>query len=467
MPEISVDALGAIACGKLAGKLSRLAGRGGTALPGLLALALQPKVVRRLASQLPRGSILVAGTNGKTTTTRMVASILRQAGQRPLYNNSGSNLMRGLATSLLQGASLLGAIPREITTGLFEIDEATLPHAIRETKPKLIIVTNLFRDQLDRYGEVDSVASLWRQAISQLPQDTCLVLNSDDPVVAGLGRDVPNRVVYYGIDDLSIGRQETEHAADATWCPACGVDYHYATCFYGHIGHFSCPSCGRARPQPHVRALRVERLGFSGTSLDLALPTERLSIRLGLPGTYNVYNGLAATAAAVALGLEPGLIKDALEGTTAAFGRVEKAGYQGRTICLVLAKNPIGLNEAVRTILAGEGQRNLLFVLNDNIADGQDISWIWDADFELLRGRVGFVTAGGCRAEDMALRLKYAGIEGVAPEKDLREALLRSVERTPEGDTLYIVPTYTAMLEVRRELSRLVPLEDFWVSHER
>lgn len=469
----------AVALARLTAAASRLSGRGGgTAFPGLLALRLDPGLVQHLARSIPQGTVLISGTNGKTTTAHMMAAICREMGLHPLHNRSGSNLMRGIAGALAEGCALWSS-PRfpEAAVGIFEVDEATLPEAGGELRPRVVAIGNLFRDQLDRYGEVDTVAAAWRRAIAALPQEAVLVLNSDDPAVADLGRTAPCQRLYLGLDDKRWGRNTLDATADTTMCPHCGCDLDYTFSYYGHMGHYRCTACGWARPKPQFIATAVDAQGLRGVRSDFITPAGSFSATLRVPGLYNVYNALAAVAAAHALGASLSNIKAGLEKASPVFGRVERLEIQGKGVYLILAKNPAGMNEVLRTLQWEEGPLHLLFLLNDGVADGRDISWIWDVDFEVLRGRVAFLGASGHRAEEMALRLKYARLEDppkpgptqdshqserLLMERDLERALMQSLERTPSGGVLYVVPTYTAMLEVRQLLVRKGRLEPFW-----
>ncbi len=465
---------GAVLIGKAAAAASRRLGRGGTALPGLLAERLDPEIVAHLGRTLGRGTAVVTGTNGKTTTARMLADILRAAGWSVLHNRSGSNLMRGLAATLTAAAGLDGRIPRAArTAGVFEVDEATLPPACAALQPRVAVFTNLFRDQLDRYGEVDSIAMLWRQAVALLPPTATLVLNADDPSVAALRHGARGRVLTFGVADPCIAAGGEEHPADARWCGRCGREFVYTARFFWHVGHWRCPGCGEGRPQPDVAAEAVT-VEPDGTRLTLRTPAGPLTLRLPLLGLYNIYNTLAATAAALSMGAAPPAIV-ALEGFTAAFGRQEALRVRGREVRLFLCKNPAGTNQVLRTLLGladagGDGGNggtagplHLLIVLNDDIADGRDVSWIWDVDFELLAGRVGTLVAAGTRAADLALRLKYAGLEDrLALEPDPRAAVGRALTQTPCGARLYVLPTYTAMLTVREHLAALAGQRHYW-----
>lgn len=454
----------AVVAGKAAGAASRRLGRGGgTAISGLVAERVDPALVATLGGQLGHGSALVTGTNGKTTTARMVSAIAHEAGLLPLHNPSGSNLMRGVAAALVEEAPG-GRIRRAADRlGVFEVDEATLPQAAAALRPRAIAFTNLFRDQLDRYGEVDAVAELWRRTVAALPPATAVVLNADDPGVASLAGAATGPVALFGVEDPSFAREGPEHASDFRWCLACGGELAYSAAFYSHVGHWQCPACGVARPAPLVAASEVRPGQAGGTALRLETPAGELALDLPLAGLYNVYNALAAVAAALALGLPLETAGRALSRFSAAFGRQEAFEVEGRRVEVLLGKNPTGLNEVLRAIAAREGPKHLLLFLNDGIADGRDISWIWDVDYEILAGQVGSLVVSGTRAEDLALRLKYAGLGGEVPIVSRAEqALAVTLAEAPPGETLYVVPTYTAMLEVRELLARRGRRPHYW-----
>jgi lipid II isoglutaminyl synthase (glutamine-hydrolysing) len=462
---MSIRTVAAIATGKLAGAASRAFRRGGgTALPGVLAERVDPRLVERLAVQLGRGSIVVTGTNGKTTTAHMLSSIAAKAGCFPLHNRSGSNLMRGVATALLDDAGLTGRLSHASRRlGVFEIDEATLPEAVRALKPRVLLFTNLFRDQLDRYGEVDSIAARWRSTLEAAPPSTIAVLNADDPSVATLRESARGPIVFYGVDDRSAAVAAPEHAADSRWCAGCGSEYAYDTLFYGHVGHWRCPGCDKSRPQPDVRAtaLRIDPGG--DTTLSVTTPQGDTTLSLRLSGLYNAYNALAALAGGLALGFDVETLRAGIEAVDAAFGRQERFEIDGRRVQVFLSKNPAGLNQVLRTIAAVPGEKRLLLLLNDDIADGRDVSWIWDADFEILARGAASTIVSGHRAEDMALRLKYAGFPLDLPVvADAGEALTLALRSTPSGGQLFVLPTYTAMLEVRGLLARRGGAAPYW-----
>ena len=448
--------IAAITVAKGAAALSRrLHLGGGTALPGLVAERIDPGIVSGMSRGLGQGSLLVTGTNGKTTTARLLRSIVQAAGMKPVANRAGSNLMRGIAAALVQSAQLTGGFTaRRRRLGLFEVDEATLPQAVAALRPRAVLFTNLFRDQLDRYGEVEHVASLWREVVQALPETATLVLNADDPSVASLAEAAKGDVLFYGLEDVSCRLERLEHAADARWCSACGAELSYAAVFYGHLGHWRCQDCGASRPALAVACRRLES-GLEGLNVALSLPEGEVAASLPLMGLYNAYNALAAAAAAVALGVKAEQIDKGMGSFTAGFGRQERLTVEGRQVQVILAKNPAGLNQVLRTITADGSQKELLLFLNDNIADGRDVSWIWDVDFELLAGVTRSLTVSGTRAWDMALRLKYAGMDSLSRvEPDASQALQQALRETPGEATLYVIPTYTAMLELRGLLAR-------------
>ncbi|HEX5396939.1 MAG TPA: MurT ligase domain-containing protein [Candidatus Limnocylindria bacterium] len=438
---------------------------GGTAASGLVGLWLQPGLIGDLASQLGEGCIVITGTNGKTTTSSLIAGAAKAAGFDVLANASGSNLVRGIASTLTLAAGSAGRIAEpEHRIGVLEVDEATIPLVLPQLKPRVAVFTNLFRDQLDRYGEVDAVASRWRDALAQAPSDLRLVLNADDPSVASLGEG-RDGVVYFGVEGKKLDRGAPEHASDALSC-RCGARLEYSVVYYGHAGHWRCPVCGRKRPKTDVAARRVDLGDGRRLRFQLGIGDDRTQIEMALGGLYNVYNALAAAAAGVALSLPSAAIVEALTGASAAFGRQEAFEIDGRRVELYLGKNPAGLNQVLSTILLDESRRSALFVLNDGIADGRDISWVWDADFEVAAGKLDRVVVSGTRAEDMALRLKYAEWpeQTLEVDPDLARALDRAIAITPPGECLTVVPTYTAMLSLRELLARRTGRAAFWQS---
>ena len=439
-----------VALARLARAATRVLGRGGTTLPGRMLLRLDRRAVARLAPKLGAGSIVLSATNGKTTTAAMLASILRRAGRDLVHNRAGSNMAWGVATALLDARS-----DRE-ELGLFEVDEAWAPQVARELAPRAFLLANLFRDQLDRYGELETLADRWAEMVAEHAGRADFVLNADDPLVADLGRERP-RVTYFGVGDDSLALPELQHAADSKRCRNCGSAYEYEAAYLAHLGRYRCPNCGRRRPEPAVVAERVALRGMAGSDLQLRTPQGAIDVRLPLPGLYNVYNALGAAAAGLALGAPLDTVREGLERVEAAFGRVETVEVAGRPVSILLVKNPAGANEVLRTLALEDGRLDLWVALNDRIADGRDVSWVWDADFEGLAARIRRVTCSGTRAEEMALRMKYAGVEGeIAVDRDLAASLDEEVADgavADGGQPLYALPTYTALLELRDVLA--------------
>jgi UDP-N-acetylmuramyl tripeptide synthase len=435
------------ALARLLRAVSRRLGRsGGTTAPGRLLLGLSPGAVRDLSRRLDEGAVLLSATNGKTTTTAMLAAALAGEGRPVVHNRAGSNMAWGVATALLDARSGRGQL------GLFEVDEAWLPSVAADVRPRMLVLANLFRDQLDRYGELESLADRWAQLVAGEARPPALVLNADDPLVADLGRGRAG-VAYFGVEDDSQALPELQHAADSKHCRNCGAAYRYDAVYLGHLGRYRCPRCGRERPAPQVAATRVRLDGMRGSSVELRTPQGSLSLRLPLPGLYNVYNAVAATAAALGLGVPLATVGRALEGFGGAFGRVETIPVGDRELSILLVKNPAGANEVLRTLALEPGSLDLWLALNDRTADGRDVSWIWDADFELLRGRVRSAVCSGTRAEEMAVRLKYAEIGArLEVDGDLERSLDGALAAV--GERLYALPTYTALLELRDLLAR-------------
>ena len=436
------------------GQLSRAAGRGGgTTLPGKLLWKLDPSAVDALARRLPLGVALVSATNGKTTTTAMAARIL--GAQHTLaWNRAGANLLSGIASALVtaDGAKL----------GLFEVDEAALPEAIARTHPRAVSLANLFRDQLDRYGELELVAERWRDAVRDMSGDTTLVVNADDPVVADLA-DGRRHVLRYGLDDPRHARPALQHAADSKYCVRCGTPYEYEAAYVGHLGAYRCPACGHARPELDVVARDIELAGLRSSRFTLVAPGAEARVELALPGLYNVYNATASAALCLALGSSLESIQSGLEGFSAAFGRFERITQGAKSIVILLIKNPAGANEALRTLETGVPPV-LVIALNDAIADGQDVSWIWDVDFEPLLPRTRRVVASGERAAELGLRLLHGGLpqERLEVVPALGQALDRGLELTEAGGELVVLPTYTAMLALRGILTERGVVPAYW-----
>jgi len=449
-----------VAAAKAVGSLVRAAGRGGgTSLPGKVLTRLEPHAIGLLAQRLTHGSAVISATNGKTTTAAMTAAILERSGETLVHNRAGANMAGGVASALAAAARRGG---RELSgeLGLFEVDEFWLAPVVEELEPRALLLGNLFRDQLDRYGELEIIADRWAAVVAAHGDRSALVLCADDPLVADLGR--AHEPLYFGVDDDSLAYAELQHAADSKHCRRCGHPYVYEAIYLAHLGRYRCPSCGSRRPDPAVVARAVELRGIHSAAFTLATPAGSARVELPLPGLYNVYNALGAAALGLSLGASLAAVVAGLEAVAPAFGRAETVELAGRPASILLVKNPAGANEVLRTLALEGGELDLLGILNDRTADGRDVSWVWDADWELLAGSVRRMTCAGTRAAELALRMKYAGADParlhVVP--DLEAALDDAVA----GGTgpLYVLPTYTALLELRDLLARRGDVRGHW-----
>ncbi|MFH7028128.1 MAG: MurT ligase domain-containing protein [Heteroscytonema crispum UTEX LB 1556] len=404
-------------------------------LPGSIARRIAPQLLQLLSGQAKGGVILVAGTNGKTTTSLLLREMLERQGYRVAHNSTGANLENGLMTALMENTNLLGTL--DVDYAILEVDENILPRVLAPIQPKLILCLNLFRDQLDRYGEVDTISKRWTKAIATLPPETIIVANADDPTICYLGQQLSQQQVsFFGLNEPQHYLQAIPHAVDSIYCPNCGHALDYKGVYLSHMGEYSCPSCGFNRSKP-----TIESSGFPQI----------------LVGLYNKYNTLAAATAAKELGVDETTIRDTIPNFQAAFGRAEELEINGKKVRILLSKNPVGTNETIRVVTQSTDKTTLL-VLNDRVQDGEDVSWIWDVDTEKLVERGGTLVVSGDRAYDMALRLRYSessqdGNFNLIVEENVRQAINTALERTPNNETLHILPTYTAMLDVREVLT--------------
>lgn len=442
----------AVWAARVAGFLSRLTGRGGSSLPGLVARRIDPTVLARLSEALPEGALMLTGTNGKTTTAAMLRHLVEGPHRRVLANRAGANLILGITAAFVQEQRW--RIRPEAQVAILETDEATMPRASEEVRPRVILVTNFFRDQLDRYGELSTTVQFVARGIDHLAENGTLVLNADDPQVAYLGTG-RHPVVYYGLDgDGQAVTAGGYDAMDARFCPHCGSALTYTRQFYAHLGHYACERCGWRRPTPDVVVTEWSRVEESATLMIQGMP-HRVSWRM--PGIYNLYNEAAAVAAALALGISAEATEARMASFQPAFGRMERVSVEGTTLWLALVKNPVGFNQVLGAMAEEtESSRTVLLVINDRYADGRDVSWLWDVDFEHWLAPLGIQRwyVSGIRARDMAVRLKYAGVpaERVVTGESIAAMLDRAMHETGAG-TLYVLPTYTAMLEVRQRLT--------------
>jgi len=438
----------------------RLIKRGATTLPGKVALGLDPDLLRSLSKDVP--VIAVTGTNGKTTTTRMLCAILRGLGWSVVTNRSGANLSTGLATTLLENRRRLR---RPRTAAVLEIDEAAFRRVAAGLSPRVVVVTNLFRDQLDRYGELATTMQFLAEGLDAC--DARLVTDADDSLCVSLGRGREERTLYYGFDPAAMLPPDAVRGTEATHCLFCGAHYVYAGRTYGHLGDFACPGCGYRRPASSVSCREILEEDAHGSRAVFVRGDEAVEADVPVPGRYNLYNALAAAAAAVAFGESFAASVAQLPTTDVGFGRMELIQAGDRRIRLILVKNPAGFDQAVEFLARATDAGAALFVLNDGIADGTDVSWIWDADLERLadQGRVPpIVGASGQRVHDMALRLVYAGVpsDRLRTSGDAYGLMRECLAACPPGSCLYVLPTYTAMLALRARLASDYGLAGFW-----
>ncbi len=421
-------------------------------MPGLIAKKFDPDILRKLAANnFPRGVIVVTGTNGKTTTTSLIANALGRSGMSFVHNKSGSNMERGLISTMIESSTIDGKLKAEV--GLFEVDEAYMPIVCRVLKPDWIVVTNLFRDQLDRYGELDKIARSFRELFEDLPKAQ-LVLNADDPLVASLGYNLEtdNQAVYFGVNDFVGPQLKNDHTADSIFDPFTQQKLYYTQQYFGHIGKYRGSAGGFTRPKPNFVAKNVKQIDVEGMRFNIN--SIKAAIQLDIAGLFNVYNALAAFALVkTATDSADEHIVEALASSSAAFGRSEEIDYLGRKLLLLLIKNPTGLNQIIQTYLLRKTDRLLVFIINDNYADGRDVSWLWDSALEDLKGYKGRIIVGGSRAADMALRLKYAGLKDVLWEADSDRLLELIAQNSTKRSKVFVLPTYTAMLNIRAKLT--------------
>lgn len=457
-PRLMLSVVGAKAVGST---IRRIGKGGGTAAPGLVAERIDAGLLNKLSAQLEHGALVVAGTNGKTTTTRMIADIFEANSWQVVHNRSGSNLVRGVVAAFVENSSAVGHIRGDV--GVVEADEAAMPELVKRIQPRVILLNNLFRDQLDRYGELDAITKKWRTVLQQLPPTTTVVVNADDPTLAALTEDIPARRVCIGLNEQHHRLQSLPHAADAAVCRVCGADLAYRALYLSHLGEWYCTGCGRARPTLNYSAGEIVLNGDT----DSEMHVHGNHLQVGVPGLYNAYNALAAVAVAREFGIDWDVITRSLAAFQSAFGRIERFSYGDRTITMALVKNPTGFNEVLRMLTSATGtlQHPTMIGINDLDADGRDVSWLWDVDFELLAEGEGHLYTTGIRGADMANRLKYADVPvtRIHPlTDDVGSAFDAFIAAIPAGESAYILPSYTAMLRLRKVLADRGIVQEFW-----
>lgn len=439
--------------------VSRLLHRGGTAMPGRWALKLCPNLLELLAKDVK--SVAITGTNGKTTSARMIEQAFSEKGLNYFANRSGANLISGITTEFVMNATLTGKPLKEYA--VIECDEAAARKVFSQLKPRVVVVTNLFRDQLDRYGEVTHTLENIRVAMQGAPE-AVLCLNADCSLTASLADDLPNRVVYFGIDQGAAPSRPKPEISDATHCIRCKTEYEYDYISYGHLGGFRCPKCGYRRHKADFAVTDITEQRADGSTVVMDIQGTKRIVNVNLPAMYNIYNAVGAVTAAVEMGLDADTAVKALADFQCGFGRMEqfKLGKAGARMMLV--KNPAGCNQVIEFLENIKEKFILVVCLNDRGADGTDVSWIWDADFEgltTLGSYLDRVIVSGDRAGDMRVRIKYAGIpdEHISMQRNYEE-LVRWIEK--QELPVFIMPTYTAMLELRQVVIKHCGGADFW-----
>lgn len=453
----------ALSAGKLAGTTGRmLRVGGGTSLPGVIARRIDPEVLRKVVGRSTARKVVVCGSNGKTTTCRMVAALSQASGHDVTQNRTGSNLLPGVTAVAVNGASLTGHLNADML--VFEIDEATIRHAVPEIEPDVVVVNNIFRDQLDRYGELYSVARALETMIRQLPSTATVVLNGDDPMVASFAPDAVAKRLYFGLETSDVGTQVPEHAADTIRCVKCQHDLEYTKVYISHLGAFHCPNCGYCRPPLDVAVTHVRAQALGPSQVTLRTPLGEMSYDLSLPGLHNVYNSAGAVSAALAMGLDLANAQTVFTGLRPAFGRLEEIKAGDKRIILAFVKNPISYNTTLRAILQQPGQKHVLSAHSNAETDGEDFAWFWDIDLEELAPQLTALVTSGTKADELAMRFKYAGV----PEEMIRvvherpAALDAALAQVEPGGTLYVLAGYTPLHELRRVMQRRGWVPPFW-----
>jgi len=455
--------------GKVVNWALRLLRRGGTTLPGRIALIICPELLTIFAKQLSGGNIIITGTNGKTTAASFLTAIIEEAGYTSINNQAGSNMNWGISSAMVKAADWRAHLRADY--GIMEVDEGNFPLTVQHLHPKGVVVTNIFRDQLDRYGDIDYIKKALKKGIAENPQPGFTVINADDPSLADITESGPNNKIYtYGLEFAASASDPLGNTAkDLKTCPRCHLELSYSTIYYAHLGHFYCPGCSYKRKKPDLSITGISSTDNIYSTIDITWQDVSYQVYFPLPGRYNLYNLMAAVTCAHVLDIDPLIIKKAINNVEPPFGRMEKFFHNNAEIIMALIKNPVGANESLNTFLAGKDKiyNTMLIAINDNIPDGRDISWIWDVDFEQIDRsghRFHTIVVSGLRALDTALRLKYAGIseESLMVESNTRKALNRCLAMAKEGSCLVILPNYSAMLEIRREMNKMGIGSRYW-----
>jgi len=455
----------AISAGKLVGATGRLLRvSGGTSLPGMVARRIDPNILKSVIGASKAKKIVITGSNGKTTTSRMTATIAKQCGQHVSHNRSGSNLVQGVTSVAVNFANIFGRLDSDVL--LFEVDEGTMPLVVPEIQPDVVVITNIFRDQLDRYGEIYSVANALNKVIEDLPASCTVLLNGNDPQVANFGQHTKAKLLFFGLETTEVGVPMPEQSADVIRCIHCQEDLHYEVAYLSHLGLYRCLNCGYALPPLDIAATVVKPApdGQGPTHVELRTPQGNMTLDISLPGLHNVYNAAAATGACLAIGLEKEKMPTALANMQTAFGRLEKITAGDQTIYLSFVKNPTSFNLMLRLIAQHPGKKHLLLAASHTLVDGEDFSWLWDVDVEAATGNIADVVCSGNRPDELVMRLKYADVptDKITSIIDRGAALDAALKNAGPGGTIYIMSSYTPTIELRRIMSKRGWVKQFW-----
>ena len=466
----------ALAAGKAAGTAAKvLRAGGGTSFPGSVARRIDPRILQKVAAASDARKVVVTGSNGKTTTCRMLAALAHAGGLRVTQNRAGSNLLQGVISAAVRGTDLRGRMDAQLL--LLEVDEGAVRLVAPDLRPDTFLVTNIFRDQLDRFGELYSMAKGLEAAIEALPESATVVLNADDPLVASFAPAARARRLYFGIQANTAvtadaadtaGTQVPEHAADTIRCVRCQHPLTYRVVHLSHLGDYQCLECGNARPALDVAVTAIRPSPEAGSEITVETAAGTFPLQVPLAGLHNVYNAAAALACGVALSLpqslEPAEARGAMAGLRPAFGRLEEIRAGERQVILAFVKNPTSYNATMREVLQRPGRKHVLAAHSNTVVDGEDFAWLWDVDLEQLVPQLGSLTISGTRAEEVALRFKYAGADPTVMQflPDRAAALDTALTGTPPGESLYIFAGYTPMRELRSIMQRRAWVQPFW-----
>jgi len=455
----------AISAGKFAGASGRFFRiGGGSSLPGMIARRIDPNVLKSTVGTSKAKKIVITGSNGKTTTARMTAAIADASGRRVSQNRTGSNLLQGITSVAVNFADVFGRMDSDVL--LFEIDEATIPLAVPEIQPDVVVITNIFRDQLDRYGELYAVANALNSMLVDLPESATILLNGNDPQVANFGVNAKAKRLFFGLETMEIGTPVPEQSADIIRCIHCNHDLVYTVAYMSHLGIYRCSNCGYTLPKLDIAATSVKLAsdGEGPTHVTLRTPQGSMELDLPLPGPHNVYNLAAAIGAAMAAGFEMDKAQTALGSIRPAFGRLEKIQAGDKTIYLTFVKNPTSFNLMLRLIAQHTGQKHLLLAASHTVVDGEDFAWLWDVELEEMADTILDAVCSGNKPEELAMRLKYAEVPvskiSIIPDREA--ALDAALKKVEPGGTLYIMSSYTPTQELRRIMQKHGWVKHFW-----